>query len=170
MRSIKVLIVFILTLSCSSAKGVLEIQEENLEVLNHVLENSKGGIIYYKSINYDLNELIGSFVINGLNFDLCIKDIDSSLTKFSDQESSYLSDEFNKQNIVRIDRLKPEFEERTVKKHERFETVSISIPVVFRNGTMAIYYYSGTYGGGFNLLQKNSDNWEVVCSNSVWIE
>lgn len=44
------------------------------------------------------------------------------------------------------------------------------MPVVFRNGSMALFYATGTYGGEFGLLQKKQGKWERICSSIVWIE
>ncbi len=170
MKSLIILFVFTLILSCSSTKEIFVVQEENLEVLNDIIGESNGGI-YYESIDSDLQKPIDSYVNKYLlEFYLCINDIDSSTTKISELEISYLKEQFSKHEIVRFDKLSAELKEKIVKNHERFKTVSISLPVVFRNGSMAIYYVSGTYGGGFNLLQKNNEKWNVICSNSVWIE
>ena len=170
MRIFIIVIVLIITPSCSSTNELSKVQEESLEVLNDVILKSNGEI-YYKSINSDRQEPISSYVQKYLlEFHLCVKDIDRSKTKISEQEVSYLHERFSNHKIVRLDKLSSEFSEKTVKKHKRFKTVSISLPVVFRNGTMAIYYVSGTYGGGFSLLQKSNNNWNIICGNTVWIE
>jgi hypothetical protein len=46
----------------------------------------------------------------------------------------------------------------------------ISLPILFRNNTMAIYYNTETSGGSLTLLQKRNSKWKIICSSSVWIE
>ena len=170
MSRIILLIISIIFLSCSSKKDLSGVQGENIEVLESILNKSKGEI-YYKTINTDLQKPIHTYIeAYLLEFYLCDKDVDTSSIHISIEEVGFLKRKFENHSIVRIDKLKSGFRSKITKKHKRFKTVSISIPVVFRNGTMAIYYMSGTYWGGFNLLQKRNNKWELICSNSVWIE
>lgn len=156
--------------SCSSKKGISKISEENSIVLNSILSNSSGEI-YYQTITEDVQKPLESyFEPYLLEFNLCNKNVDSSIVKISKQEMGFLKENFKNQSKIRIGGIHPEFKNKITKKKERLKTFYISMPVVFRNGTLAIYYISGTYGGGFNLLRKANSKWEMICSNSVWIE
>ncbi len=170
MRKLLLILILISIISCSSKKGISKISVENIIVLNSILTNSNGEI-YYQTITEDLQKPLESyFEPYLLEFYLCNKGIDSSKVKITKQEIGFLKENFKNQAKNRISRINPEFKNKVTKKKERFKTIHISMPAVFRNGTMAIYYVSGTYGGGFNLLQKVNNKWEMICSNSVWIE
>jgi hypothetical protein len=96
--------------------------------------------------------------------------VDSTIVHITDQEVRFLNEKFSKQSVKRIGQLKPELKNKLTKKHERFKTASITMPVTFRKGTMAILYITGTYGGEFKLMKKKNSNWEFFCSSLVWIE
>jgi hypothetical protein len=161
--------VLILIFGCSSNHKISQLDKENINVLYSILNNSND--VYYKTIIEDLGKSL-DFQIEPylLEFSLCDKNINLGTTKISNKEIIFLKKEFKTQSIIRIDKIDPSFKNKTTKRIERFKTVRISMPIVFRNGSMAIYYSNSTYGGGFSLLQKEDNRWKAICSNSVWIE
>ena len=163
-------VALILIFSCSSNHKIFQLDKENINALHSILSNSNE-TIYYKTIIEDLRKSLDSQIEPYLlEFSLCDKNINQGATKISNKEIIFLKKEFKAQSIIRIDKINPNFKNKTTKKIERFKTARISMPIVFRNGSMAIYYSNSTYGGGFNLLQKKDNRWKAICSNSVWIE
>ncbi len=146
-------------------------ESEELKVLESILSNSNNSTTYYKTIIEDQKTPLTTYIeAYLLKFYLCTNDIDSASVIISDEEVNLLRQKFSKQKVKRIDKLLPKYKNRTTKKHERYKTGSISMPVTFRDGTMALYFSLSTYSGEFNLLRKKNDTWEKVCSNAVWIE
>ena len=171
MHIFRLSIICLLILSSLSAQEITINNSDDLKVLESILKRSKDGTKYYKTIIKDRKTPIASYVEDYLlEFNLCAFDVDTSTVRISDNELSFLKQKFSKQKVKRIDRLFPKYKSKTTKKHERFKTASISMPVTFRNGTMALYFASGTYGAEFNLLNKKHDKWESICSSIVWIE
>jgi hypothetical protein len=171
MRLFTLFLLTILFLNSSNGQDSKKYDTETLIVLESILKNSKEGSIFHKTIVKEWRTPIESYVKDYLlEFYLCVNDIDKASVRISQEEVWFLKEKFSKQSVERIDRLIPDLKKKTTEKHKRFKTSIISMPVTFRNGTMALYYHTETYGGGFNLLQKRDNNWEIICSNSVWIE
>ncbi|MGQ3678869.1 hypothetical protein [Tenacibaculum discolor] len=166
---LKIIIVVIFMNSCSSYKEAADNMNAEYEVLSSVLKESSGNI-YYKTIIEEGNIPIDSYVKDKyLEFYLCGKDVDSPV-KIPKEEVAFLKQKVKSVSVQRIDKLFPSLKEKTTKKKERLVTSFISMPILFRNNTMAIYYSTQTYGGEFKLLQKVNGEWETICANSVWIE
>lgn len=166
---LKIIIVVIFMNSCSSYKEAADNMNAEYEVLSSVLKKSRGNI-YYKTIIKEGDIALESYVKNKyLEFYLCIKGINTPI-KVSKEEVLFLKQKIKNISIQRIDKLFPSLKEKTTKKKERLVTSFISMPILFRNNTMAIYYSTQTYGGEFKLLQKVNGEWETICANSVWIE
>lgn len=154
-------------ISCSTIKKSSEKTDEVRKILVTITNYN---MVYYKTIVQDLKKPIESYLKNYLlEFELCSKDIDSNSRKISKEEITFLKSKFKNQNIVRLDRLNPKLENLT-KTKGKSKTSFVTIPIVFRNNFMAIYYSYTANGGGFNLLQKRNNKWEHICSNTVWIE
>lgn len=166
---LKIIIVVIFMNSCSSYKEAADNMNAEYEVMSSVLKKSSGNI-YYKTIIEEGNIPIDSYVKDKyLEFYLCGKDVDSPV-KIPKEEVAFLKQKVKSVSVQRIDKLFPSLKEKTTKKKERLVTSFISMPILFRNNTMAIYYSTQTYGGEFKLLQKVNGEWETICANSVWIE
>lgn len=166
---LKIIIVVIFMNSCSSYREVVNNMNTEYEVLSSVLKESSGNI-YYKTIIEEGNIPIDSYVKDKyLEFYLCGKDVDSPV-KIPKEEVTFLKQKVKSVSVQRIDKLFPNLKDKTTKKKTRFKTSFISMPILFRNNTMAIYYSTQTYGGEFKLLQKVNGEWETICANSVWIE
>jgi len=168
MRSIIYSIAATVILGCSSYKKLTARHKDNLSALESILRKSNGGI-YHRTIIQENQKPI-SLYVESYNFELnlCVPDADPASVYISDREFAFLKKEFSNQTVVKLDRLYPELRNKMIKKHQRFKTVSISMPVVFRNGSMAMYYATGTYGGEFGLLQNKQGKWERICSSIVW--
>ncbi len=144
---------------------------EELHILVSVVRRSSDNNIYFKTIVEEWQKPIESYIQrNYLDFNLCVPKADSHMIYISDEELRYLKRRFSNHSVKGIDKLKPELKDKTTRDSRRFETVHISMPVIFRNGTMAIYYAAGTYSGEFNLLSKKDGKWQPLCSSLVWIE
>ncbi|MEY8860826.1 hypothetical protein [Tenacibaculum singaporense] len=165
----KIIIIVIFMSSCSSYREVVDNMNTEYEVLSSVLKESRGNI-YYKTIIEEGNIPIESYIENKyLEFYLCSNGVDSPV-KIPKEEVAFLKQKVKSVSVQRIDKLFPNLKEKTTKKKERLVTSFISMPILFRNNTMAIYYSTQTYGGEFKLLQKVNGEWETICANSVWIE
>lgn len=147
-------------ISCSSQKKI--ISQNEIDVLNEVLHSSNN-TIFYKTINKDLNKLINGFINNDIEFKFCEKEI-----IIEPSEISFLKNK--KLEIRNLRRLPLNFKQKLTKKKRKIETSHISMPLIFRNNTMAIYYNSETYGGSFILLNKKKSKWKILCTSQVWIE
>ena len=164
-----IIAVLIFITGCSSKKSTINKVSNEHEVLSYILKKSSGNI-YYKTIIEEGNIPIDSYVKDKyLEFYLCGKDVDSPV-KIPKEEVAFLKQKVKSVSVQRIDKLFPSLKEKTTKKKERLVTSFISMPILFRNNTMAIYYSTQTYGGEFKLLQKVNGEWETICANSVWIE
>lgn len=151
-------------MSCSSVKAT--ISENQIDVLNTIINSSKHNI-YYKTIidnGTSLQNPIEDYITDNLEFQFC----DSNV--LNDTEIVFLRKEFKKQKKKNMFKLPLIKRENLTKEKKRLETSFISLPILFRNNTMAIYYNTQTYGGDFILLQKRNANWKVICSSSVWVE
>ncbi|WP_428742302.1 hypothetical protein [Tenacibaculum sp.] len=165
----KTIAVLIFITSCSSNKNTINKVNNEYEVLSYILKKSKGNI-YYKTITEEGNIPIESYVKNRyLEFYLCSNGIYSPI-KIPKEEVVFLKQKVKSISVQRIDKLFPDLKDKTTKKKIRFKTSFISMPILFRNNTMAIYYATQTYGGEFKLLRKVNGEWETICANSVWIE
>lgn len=137
------------------------------EILNTV----GGEKIYFKTITSEFDEPISDYIdTNSLTFDLCSEEFRTGKIQFSEEEIKFLKSQFDLQVQINLNRISPKLNKKTSRKREEFITRNISLPVVFRGDTLALYYSSGRYGGQFNLLQKKSDTWQMACSSLVWIE
>lgn len=151
-------------LSCSSAKEI--INENQINVLNKIIQSSKFSI-YYKTVDNNgtsLKKPIEEYITNDLEFQFCESNI------INENDIVFLRKEFKRQKIKNLYKLPLIYRKNLTKEKKRFETSFISIPILFRNNTMAIYYNTQTYGGSLTLLQKINSKWEIICSSSVWIE
>lgn len=165
--SISSFLVFML--SCSSTKKTTEMDIELKEVLEYIVKKNSSEI-YYKTIIRDVNKSIASYINEEyLEFYLCLKKIDS-VVKIPKKEIQYVKRKFKEQSIQNLNKLLPKLKNNIKKNREKFKTKYISMPVLFRSNTMALYYNLQEYGGEFTLLKKNNGKWEVICGRSVWIE
>lgn len=163
------LILLLLIVNCSLKRTTIEKFSNEYEVLNHILKNSNGNI-YYKTIVKDGEVPIESYVKDEfLEFYLCGSEVDSPV-KIDKKSINLLKENFKKLRVERLDKLFPLLANRVVKKKVRLKTSFITVPALFKNNTMAIYYSTQTYGGEFKLLKKINGKWKTICSNSVWIE
>ena len=153
-----------LNLSCSSAKKA--ISENQINVLNTIIQSSKYSI-YYKTINNNgtnLKKPIEKYITNNLEFQFCEPDI------INENDIIFLRKEFERQKVKNLLKLPLINKKKLTKEKKRLETSFISLPILFRNNTMALYYNAQTYGGNLILLKKIKSKWEIICSSSVWIE
>ncbi|WP_408041089.1 hypothetical protein [Tenacibaculum amylolyticum] len=157
---IKFLLLFTLV-SCSSYQNYGE-KNEVKEILNFL---STKRSVYYKTIDKDLGKSIDNLIdINFFEFDLCNSNKKELITN---EELKFIKQKFKE---VKTINLKKAFNELNVTKNKNIKTDYISLPVIFRKGTAAMYYESARYGGAFNLLIKKNNKWNIVCSKSTWIE
>ncbi|MGG8498163.1 hypothetical protein ACQY1Q_17315 [Tenacibaculum sp. TC6] len=169
-KIIILLTLLFLFINCSSNQKIAEQNNEEIKVLRYILKNSSNSSTYYKTIINDGKIPINTYIKGEyLEFYLCSKEVDSFI-KIPKQDILFLQEKFKTLSIQRLDKLLPEFKDKITKKKERFETSFISIPVLFNNNSMAIFYSLQTYGGEFKLLKKSKGEWKTICSNSVWIE
>ncbi|MDX6745505.1 hypothetical protein SHK09_01775 [Polaribacter sp. PL03] len=151
-------------LSCSSAKEITD--ENQINVLNTIIQSSKSSI-YYKTINNNgtsFKKPIEEYITDNLEFQFCETYI------IKENDIVFLRKEFKKLKVKNLYKLPSIYKKNITKEKKSFETSFISIPILFRNNTMAIYYSTETYGGSLTLLQKRNSKWETICSSSVWIE
>lgn len=154
----------LLTLSCSPTKKL--INQNEIDVLNAIIKSSKFSV-YYKTIDNNgtsLKKPIGDYINNDLEFQFC----ETNIINYN--EVGFLKKEFNNQEIIKLSKLPSIYKKNLTKEKKQFETTYISLPILFRNNKMAIYFNSQTYGAEFILLQKNKTEWKIICSSMVWIE
>jgi len=167
MRLLKFSILTFLVSACSSQKYARELSATQMEILNSVVSEK----VYHRTIVSEFDEPISNYVENNfLDFNLCTEEFGSTKIKISKSELEFLKSNFDSQTSININRIIPKLRKRAVRKRQRFKTVSISLPVVFRGDSLGLYYTSGTYGGEFSLIQKKNNSWEKICSSLVWIE
>lgn len=168
MRLLKISILSLLYYACSSQRYARELSVSQREILNSVVSEA----VYHKTLISEFDKPISNYVeTNFLEFDLCSsEEFRAKKIQLSEDEIKFLKSRFDSQKIINLNRLNPKLSNRAAQKRERFKTVSISLPVIFRGDSLGLYYVSGTYGGEFGLLQKKNNSWEKVCSSLVWIE
>ncbi|MFY7671793.1 hypothetical protein ACOSP6_11970 [Tenacibaculum sp. MEBiC06402] len=126
---------------------------------------SKKESIYYKTINQDLDQSLGTFInLNSFDFELCI-DGKEVIVK---EEIKYIKEKIKDLKKVNLKRLYPKIGFKTKREHSKASF--ISYPILFRENKAAIYYQKGRYGGSFSLLIKKQNKWIYKCSKSIWIE
>ncbi|MCM5661453.1 hypothetical protein [Galbibacter mesophilus] len=166
MKYLLVTISFFSILSCSSTR----LDKPSKEALKAIVKHSSNKI-YYESITSDIGKPLDTLFEEELtDFYLCTPTVEDVTGKISVEELAYIKEKFRLQSVGRIDRSVTGLHSKMSKKHLPHKTETISFPVVFRGDSMAVYYYRNTYGGGFNLLQKKNDEWQMICSKSVWAE
>ena len=162
----KLIFVFLcmVNLSCSSSKKT--ISKNQVNVLNTILHSSEYSIYYKTIINNgtSFKKPIEEYITDNLEFQFCESDI------INKSEIVFLRKEFKNQKVKNLNKLQLNYSENLTKNKKIFETSFISIPILFRNNTMAIYYNTQTYGGNFTLLEKRDSEWKIICSSLVWIE
>jgi hypothetical protein len=168
-RNVVINIFYILLLfGCSSTKS--NFTEQNIEeiiILNNIIKENT----YYKTIIKDLNKPIDFYVQKHfLQFNLCVNDSLRNNIVLNEEDTIFIKQKFRNQKTLRIDHLNNEIKVKTTKDRIRFKTNYISLPVIFRDGKLAIFYNSSPYGSSFNLLKKIDGKWKIVCSSQVWIE
>lgn len=167
MRFLQFSILSLLLCACSSQKYAIQLTSEQREILNSIV----GKKVHQKTIISEFDEPISKYVEdNFLAFNLCSKEFGSQKVQITDEELEYLKNQFDRQTIINLNRLNPKLRIRASRKRERFKSINISLPVVFRGDSLGLYYVSGTHAGEFSLLQKKNNNWEKACSSLVWIE
>jgi hypothetical protein len=162
-KYIYVFFLFIIV-SCSSNKVL--ISNNHIEVLNTILSSSRNKI-FYKTIINDVNSLkkpINEYIKDNLQFQFCQSNI------ISEGEICFLRKKMKNLQTKSLLKLPLDYKNKLTKKKKEIEISFISIPILFRNNTMALYYNTQRYGGSFTLLQKKDSKWEIICSSSVWIE
>jgi len=156
------LFILFTVISCSSKK--LLINKNQINVLNEVLYSSNYNI-YYKTIINDLNKPIKDYIINDMEFQFCEN---AGITSIKPSEIFFLKNQ--KLKTLNLYKLPLDLKGKITRKKKGFKTSYISIPILFRNNTMALYYITQRYGGSFMLLQKKKSKWVTLCSSQVWIE
>lgn len=165
-KYIYILSLFII-FSCSSKKEVAKSSADQVEVLSLIISSSKKKI-YFKTITKSFQKPLESYIKpHLLEFYFCREGIESSSIIITETEINFLKNEFGVQPKIKLSK---DFKNKVTRKKEKFNTIYISSPIVFRNGTMALYFKNQTFGGGFVLLKKENGEWKFLCSNSVWIE
>ena len=163
-NAVKLLVILIIV-GCSSV--IKDVKKTNdLQKIMYLITNKD---VFYKSVIKDKKKPIYLFVQpNLLEFNLCDTNGLGEI-QLSNNEVEFIRDEYRIQRKVRLDKILNKNNYLSTNKLGN-ETKFITVPVIFRNNTMAIYYSYSKYGGGFNLLQKKDSNWQVVCSNAVYLE
>lgn len=151
-------------LSCSSVKK--PISKNQINVLNTILNSSKYSIYYKTIINNgtNLRKPIEEYITKNLEFQFC------DFNFVNESEILLLKKEFKKQKVENLYKLPLIYKNKLTKNKILYEASFISLPILFRNNTMAVYYNTQTYGGNLTLLQKKNSEWKIICSSSVWIE
>lgn len=166
---LKIILLSIILSSCSSIEQIALKDAETKRILRNIVKNNPNKV-YYKTITLDGDKPIVSYVNQEyLEFYLCKKGIDSVI-KIPKNEIKFIKEKFKTHKVLKLDKLLPKLKDKLSKKEEKLKTQYISIPVLFRNNTMALYYNLETYGGEFTLMQKNNGKWNVICGRSVWVE
>ena len=167
MRLLKFSILSLLCYACSSQRYARELSVSQRQILNSLVSEK----VYHKTIISEFDEPISNYIEdNFLSFNLCIEEFGAKKIIISDEELKFLKSRFDSQKIINLNKLNPKLSNRAAQKRVRFETLSISLPVIFRGDSLGLYYVSGTYGVEFGLLMKKNKSWEKVCSSLVWIE
>lgn len=157
------LIITIVSFSCATTK---QIHPNQIDVLDALLRNSTNKV-YYKTLVTDGTSLmkpIATFITDNLEFQFCDEVI------IEESEIIFLKQEFKKLNVVNLYNVSKASSNKLTKQKIQYKTSFISLPILFRNNTMALIYTTQTYGNSFLLLQKEKDKWNVKCSSLITIE
>ncbi|MGG8498150.1 hypothetical protein ACQY1Q_17250 [Tenacibaculum sp. TC6] len=149
----------LMTISCSSNK--LIISKDQTDILNEILYSSDYNV-YYKTIISDLNKPLEDYITSAMEFQFCENE------SIKPNEISFLKKQ--KLEVINLYKLPLNIKEKITRKKKDIKTSHISIPILFRNNTMALYYNTQRDGGSFMLLQKKETKWEIICSSLIWIE
>jgi len=162
----------ILSISCSTTSNLSKNELESYGVLNSITQKQKSGKIYYLTINskYDKTDLSKYINQNFLDFPLCINNSIKPSNIFEKSDFEYIKNQFNELKIIEIRKSLLKNKSAITKIKGKEETSFMTFPIIFKNGNYAIYYSESRYGGEFNLLKKEDEKWEKICSNLLWIE
>lgn len=154
-------------ISCSTLKKSVDNQNDIKNILENIINQNQ---VYYKTIIKDLGKPIDYYIEpHLLEFHLCGSELNNDLITITNNEIDSLKIEFSNQKVTIINKLDLNIKTNLTKK-QKLNTSFISMPVLFRNNNLAIYYSYSRNGGGFNLLKKINGEWKNICANSVWIE
>ncbi len=169
---IKYLLLFsicISTIGCFQKPNSHKFKDERYDILNLVLDKTKFGDVYYKTINKDSEKPIENYLDREV-FDSCICSMNNNSFNLDDKEIDFIKKQFKNQKIIDLSKIHFLSKKRLTKRRDKRNTYFISMPILFRNNTMAIYYTLQADGGYFTIVQKDGKKWDIVCSCSAWIE
>ena len=141
--------------------------KDNLEVISFISENHNF-LVRNKTIS---NAYLKRYEINfeELNFwNPCKQKFEADKAFLNKEEWEALNSEFQK---LKKQRLPNKILKVSNKKNSTSHRItSITLPILFRDNTYAVYYFEQRYGGEINLLKKEKGEWKRYCSYIVWIE
>ena len=141
-----------------------------LQVLTGIIVVDSLPTVHYKTIVSEMNQPLSRHLFYLKGFDLCSSLVDQDEMTLGKEERDYLVERFATMEVANLNKLVREPKNHTLKKLEGHDWSVISLPVVFRDGTYAIYYSKGEYSGQFVLMKNIDGSWKEVCYASIWSE
>lgn len=141
-----------------------------LQVLTEIVAADSLPTVHFKSIVSEMNQPLSRHLFYLKGFDLCSSLVDQDEMTLSKEERDYLVERFATMEAENLNKLVREPKNHTLKKLEGHEWSVISLPVVFREGSYALYYSKGEYSGQFVLMKNMDGSWREVCYASLWSE
>ncbi len=139
-----------------------------LQVLTEIVAADSLPTVHYKTIISEMNQPLSRHLFYLKGFDLCSSLVGQNEITLSKEERDYLVERFATMESENLNKLVREPKNHTLKKLEGHEWSVVSLPVVFREGTFAIYYSKGEYSGQFVLMKNMDGSWKEVCYASIW--
>ena len=172
MRTIAVIFLGLLILASYKSDNPQSrtIDESELQVLRDIIQADSIPTVYYKTIVTELNQPLSRHLFYFKGFDICSSLVNMDSTILNQEELNYLVERFSTMEIENINKLIRDPKNHTLKQLKGHDWTVISLPVVFRNGELAIYYSKGAYSGQFILMKNIDGTWKDVCYSSIWSE
>lgn len=160
---------FILSISLIWFNGFSQNQEvsEVIAFISRMAEN-QGCFLHKKTISHTY---LREYQINfeDLNFwNPCKHKLETNNAFLNKEEWETLNSKFYKLKKQRLPNIRPKDLNKTDSTKD--ETTYITLPILFRDNSYAVYYSEQGYGGQINLLKKEHGQWKEYCAYMVWIE
>ena len=146
------------------------IDPSELQVLKEIVVSDSIPNVYFKTVVADLNQPLSRQLFYLSDFDVCSDLVQLDAVALQSDERNFLVERFTAMESKNINKLIRDPKNHTLKQLKGHNWLQISLPVVFRDGTYAIYYSKGAYSGQFILMKHIDGLWKDVCYSSVWSE
>ncbi|MDC6385308.1 hypothetical protein PP180_08005 [Muricauda sp. SK9] len=175
MKEIKYLIcsvAILFGLNCKSTHGIQEITLEQYEVIYTYFENKKEKKLFFKplvkpSSSSTLVDLINYSELNS-SHDIIEKKFGVEFKKIFDEEEM-IRLKSKAQSVKRINFNKGALGDITISKKHDFNTLTLSVPILSKDGKYALMYVESVGGGDLIIFKKIDKRWKANYILSDWI-